>query len=241
MSRDLILRQEDLFNNPTPRCPVCLVLDCSPSMSGDPRLGAAVLQTNPRPIDELNRGVKQFFHELKSDEIAASSVEVAVVAFSGVADRVLDFASMERSLAPTLEIERHHGGTSIGAAVQEALRALDARKTEYQRSGVDYYQPWLVLMSDGQPTDDTHHEAARAVADLVSKKKLTVFSIGIGAGVDMSTLAMFSPGRQPLKLKGLEFAKFFKWLSESAIRTSQSTPGEKIPLDVEGIRGWAEL
>ena len=58
---------------------------------------------------------------------------------------------------------------------------------------------------------------------------------------DMNVLAQFSPKRAPLKLQGLNFRAFFEWLSQSVVRTSQSTPGEKIQLDMDGIKSWVEL
>lgn len=76
---------------------------------------------------------------------------------------------------------------------------------------------------------------------MVNSRKLTVFPIGIGSYADMGTLAKFSPNRSPLKLQGLKFKEFFEWLSKSVSKTSQSTPGENIKLDVEGIKGWGEL
>jgi uncharacterized protein YegL len=241
MPSDLVLRKQELIDNPTPRCPVCLVLDISPSMSGDTAIGAATRQMNPRPIDELNAGVHQFFNEVKTDAVARHSVEVGIVTFAGEARLALDFASLDRAAPPRLDIDSSIGGTSIGQGVQLAMDALEARKAEYKDTGVDYYQPWLVLMTDGQPTDETHHDVAPRVQELASRRKLHVFAIGIGTGADMNTLAMFSPLNQPLRLRGLEFGKFFSWLSASAVRTSQSTPGERIPLDKEGIKGWAEL
>jgi uncharacterized protein YegL len=241
MPDHLILRRQDLIENPSPRVPVCLVLDCSPSMSGDPDWGSVVRQTNPRPIDELNEGVQTFFQSLMSDEVARYSAEVSIVAFSSMAECVLDFDSISRVDVPTLELEVEHGGTSIGKAVDLALTLLDKRKEEYQDAGVDYFQPWLVLMTDGQPTDDTHHAVARRVSQMVNSKKLTVFPIGIGRGADMGVLAQFSPGRTPLRLQGLKFSEFFEWLSQSISVVSQSMPGEKINLNVEDIKGWAEL
>jgi uncharacterized protein YegL len=241
MAKDLVLRRQDLIANPTPRVPICLVLDCSPSMSGELSMGASVQQTNPRPIDELNEGINVFFNSIKEDEVAKYSAEVAIVAFSEIVEEILDFDSITRVDPPIVNLETRHGGTSIGKGVDLALTLLDRRKKEYQDAGVDYFQPWLVLMTDGQPTDMTHIEVSGKVANLVNNKRLTVFPIGIGEGADMDVLAMFSPKRPPLRLKGLRFKEFFEWLSKSVSVTSQSTPGEKIPLDTEGIQGWSEL
>lgn len=240
MSTDLVLRQKDLIENPTPRVPICLVLDCSPSMSGETRYGSAVEQTNPRPIDELNDGVKLFYNAVKEDEIAKYSAEVAVVAFSDVVETILDFESITRVDAPILSLEMKVGGTSIGRAVEQAMTLLDRRKEEYKNAGVDYFQPWLILMTDGQPTDDSHKDTAVDVARRINGKKLTVFPIGIGPAADMDVLAMFSPKRPPLRLRGLKFKEFFEWLSKSVSVTSQSTPGEEVELP-SGIEGWGTL
>ena len=74
-----------------------------------------------------------------------------------------------------------------------------------------------------------------------NNKKLTIFPIGIGNSADMNVLKRFSPKRDPLKLKGLNFKEFFEWLSKSVSRVSQSTPGETVQLDLGGIKGWGEL
>jgi uncharacterized protein YegL len=236
MPRDLVLRKQDLFTNPTPRLPICLVLDRSPSMSGDPALGAPVPQSNPRPIDELNRGVAQFFTDVCDDEIAVHSAEVSIVGFADEPLRLLDFDSILRVSAPIIELAG--SGTSLGSAVEMALDLLTERKQEYQEVGVDYYQPWLVLMTDGVPTDRSHLAAARRVQDLLTARKLVVFPIGIGQGVDMDVLAAFaSADRRPLHLRGIAFAEFFAWLSQSVQRVSQSIPGESPTLPKVG---WAD-
>ena len=76
---------------------------------------------------------------------------------------------------------------------------------------------------------------------LVGRKKLSLFPIGIGDAANMAKLGEFSPGRAPLRLKGLAFEQFFEWLSASIERVSASTPGEAVPLDTEGIKGWGEV
>ena len=132
----------------------------------------------------------------------------------------------------------------MGQAVNLALDKLQVRKDDYKNNGVDYYQPWLVLMSDGSPNGD-YSELERAkerTSKLIASKKLSVFSIGIGTSADMGELSLFSlPKRSALKLQGLKFREFFEWLSKSVARTSQSTPGENVKLDTDGIKGWGEL
>ena len=128
----------------------------------------------------------------------------------------MDFDSIIRVTPPTVELDMEYGGTSIGTAVELALSLLDKRKEEYKDAGVDHFQPWLVLMTDGQPTDDTHETISKEVSKRVKKKALSVFPIGIGKGADMEVLSMFSPTRAPLKLKGLRFNEFFEWLSHPA-------------------------
>lgn len=228
MNENLLVRLEDLVNNPTARVPVCLCLDTSGSMGG-------------QPIDELNEGVRLFYDAIREDETALYSAEVSIVTFGGNAQCIADFASLElQPNAPTLSA---NGMTPMGEAVNMGLDLLEQRKEEYKDRGVDYYQPWLVLMTDGAPNGDSR-ELSRAInrtVDLVNQKKLTVFPIGIGADADMEVLAQFSPKRPPLKLQGLKFQEFFAWLSKSVSKTSQSTPGESVKLDVDGIKGWAEL
>jgi uncharacterized protein YegL len=218
---DLSFHDSDLVTNPTARIPVCLCLDVSGSMQG-------------APIAELARGVELFFEAVRADEMASHAVEIALVTF-GPSRLALDFAPVDKQTVPAFAAV---GDTPMGTAVLTALDALERRKTEYRAAGVDYFQPWLVLMTDGQPTDSIDTAAART-SGLVQARKLTVFPIGIGPSADLGTLARFSPGRAPLQLQGLRFADFFHWLSKSVARVSQSVPGQSVPLPAPS--GWAQV
>lgn len=228
MSNELI-RLNDLVNNPTARVPVCLCLDVSGSMDGE-------------PIQELNNGVRQFYNAIREDDTALYAAEICIVTFGGrQAECIADFASLElQPNAPELTAD---GLTPMGEAVNLGLDLLEKRKNEYKEKGVDYYQPWLVLMTDGSPNGDPNelNRAINRTVDMINAKKLTIFPIGIGRDADMDTLARFSPQRSPLRLKGMNFREFFQWLSQSVSRTSMSMPGEHVTLDVDGIKGWAEL
>ena len=254
MDNNMLLRIEDLVNNPTPRVPICLCLDTSGSMGAvegeyietgetvyeDGQTWRLVTGGTSR-IEQLQKGVMQFYEAIREDEIAVYSAEICIVTFDSKAACVLDFANIERQ--ETIPELNATGDTAMGEGVNLALDLLERRKQEYKDKGVDYYQPWLVLMTDGVPNGDVS-ELSRAISrttEMVNQKKLTVFPIGIGNESDMSTLNSFSPKRPALKLQGMKFEEFFTWLSQSVSKTSQSTPGESVKLDIDGIKGWAEL
>ena len=224
MTKALQISSSDLFENPTPRVPIVLCLDCSSSMDGE-------------PINELRQGVEHFFRDVYDDEIARYSAEIAVVTFGIDVRCVAEFGPVnERPHFPLIAA----GRTPIGQAVEMALRKLQDRKQHYKNAGVDYYQPWLVLMTDGHPTDNTDDAVGRT-RFAVKSNQLSIFPIGIGPHANMETLQQFSPTRPPLRLKGLAFHEFFEWLSQSIQQVSASTPGETVKLDVEGIKAWGEV
>jgi len=202
---DLVVqRNDDLIKNPTPRCACVLVLDTSGSMSG-------------QPINELNEGLLRFIEEVKGDELAQYSVEIGVITAG-------PDVKQQMPLIPAHLIENVNtlfasGGTPLGEAVNEALDMLEVRKNEYKAKGVPYYQPWLVIISDGEPTDSWLNAASKAHG-MANNKKLVVMPIGV-SGADLNKLSQFS-NRPAKALAGLKFREFFQWLSASMARVSSS-------------------
>jgi len=224
------MNENELYDNPTIRIPICLVLDTSNSMNFS-ETGKEI------PIDELNKGVKAFFENIKNDEIARYSAEISVVTFGkdGV-QKVLDFKSIEKQNIPNLNAD---GLTPMSEGVTLALDLLNERKEKYSNVGIDYYQPWLVLMTDGMPTDNIE-EISKKVSEQIEDKKLTIFPIGIGSDADLTILKKFSPTKPALRLRNLNFNDFFEWLSQSVSDLSRSVPGE-FEFDVNKIKGWARI
>jgi len=222
----LTIRQKDLVDNPAARLPVALLLDTSGSMLTDNRIG------------ELNKGIDLFFNSILEDEVTRFSVELSIITFGRVVTKVLDFANIERQIPDfqknmPVEVNSPMDGTPMGEAVELAIKILNERKAEYKIAGVEYYQPWLVLMTDGQPTDSISN-ATTLTSSMVQAEKLSLFTIAIGAGANLVELSKFSPKRPPLRLRGLNFREFFEWLKDSAKSTSQSTPGQSISLQPIG-------
>lgn len=210
-SKEITMNHEshnDLIDNPSARCPVALVLDTSGSMDGD-------------PMTQLNAGIALFIEEVKRDDLARWSVDLAVYTAGGTADCIQSFIGVENvaGFAPLSA----NGGTPLGAATQMALNDLEARKNAYQNAGVPYYQPWLVMISDGAPTDNWQ-ATAQTARELSAKRKLVSLPIGV-QGADLSVLSAFSH-RDAVALDGLKFRALFQWLSASMARVSASTSSD---------------
>ncbi|KHT64572.1 glycosyl transferase family 2 [Photobacterium gaetbulicola] len=214
--------EQALINNPSPRCPCMLLLDTSHSMSG-------------APIDELNRGVKQFINELKQDEIAAGSVELGVITFGEHVSEPQEMTAIEDITA--VKTFTTYGRTPMGRAVETALDALEERKASYKAHAISYYQPWVVLMTDGAPTDEWQ-AAAERLLKLSAQGKVMVLCIGIGDHANMQVLKMFAK-KNVFRLQGLKFNTFFSWLSQSMQRVSASNPGDGVKYPDAG--GWASI
>lgn len=235
---NLNFREDDLINNPSARIPICLCLDVSPSMSGEIRYGAAA-GTVGRPIDELNTGVAAFFEALRDDPVAHRAADVGIVTYSDRQETLRPFGTIGADPAPRIDL--HGSGTHIRAAVSHCVDLLEQRKQLYRSAGVEYYQPWLVLMTDGRPTGYHPADAGSRTSALVNDRKLTVFPIGIGTGADLQALREFSPKTPPLTLRDLRFQDFFEWLSSSISCVSRSQVGGNVSLDLDGLKGWAEV
>lgn len=214
--------RNDLIDNPSPRCPVALVLDTSSSMSGG-------------PINALNQGAQLFIDEVKGDDLARWSVDLAVYTAGGHAQCLQSFVGIEQvsGIAPL----QAGGATPLGAAVRMALDDLEARKRTYRGNGVPYYQPWLVIISDGAPTD-IWEDAAQRACELAQNRKLVSLPVGV-AGANMTQLGRFT-NKSAVALDGLKFREFFLWLSASMARVSASTSSDAA-VQLPSIDSWGSI
>ncbi len=208
-----------------PRCACVLLLDVSGSMTTDDRIG------------KLNRALKIFANEVASDPLAAKRVEAAVVSFGSDVRIETDFVQAREFRPVELSIR---GATSMGKAVLTALDMVKQRKDIYKANGVDYYRPWIFLITDGSPTDHNTadwNNAVKGVHEGELGKALAFFAVGV-TGANFETLSELSK-TPPLELKGLMFRELFQWLSKSMQTISGSQPEDTTPLD--DFSAWGQM
>jgi len=222
-------------DNPDPRIACVLLLDTSGSMAGE-------------AIEELNDGFRLFTEEVSSDDLAKKRAEIEVICFGGAARVEIPFTEGRDLLPRRFGAD---GATPMGEAVNLAIDQLTGRKAAYRKAGLEYYRPWLFILTDGEPTDGTVFPgAALRLREVEAARGVSVFPIGVGPGANMSRLGELSAARQPVKLRGLQFREFFAWLSASLSSASASNASgssdsaiaraetaEQIPLPPVG---WAQ-
>jgi uncharacterized protein YegL len=238
-----------LASNPEPRCPCVLLLDVSGSMAeivanAGQDTGQTVQQDGKTyrvvsggttRIDLLNEGLRSYHADLMGDSLAAQRVEVSVITFGGSVQTVIPFVTAHEFTPPTLVA---NGETPMGAAILQAIEAVEERKRLYKQNGLHYYRPWIFFITDGEPTDAWQTAAAK-VREGEKNKKFAFFAVGV-EGANFDILRQISV-REPLHLKGYSFREMFVWLSQSQRSVSHSNPGQEDQVKLASPAGWASL
>lgn len=215
--QEYMLEEEELSNNPEPRAPIVICVDCSFSMRQQHRL------------ERVMEGLDTFCQELAKDEIACASAEVCIVSYGGDMARVeRDFTAPDRICLPKLTAA---GETPLADAVKTALENLEMRKRRYRDNGNSYYRPWLILLGDGDETMSPRelNEAAALLKEESDAKHLKVLCVTVGdeRRIEYASLMKLTPDGRVHYLRDLKFKEFFTWLSRSVEKTSQSLNGEE--------------
>jgi len=223
------LEEEIEIANPQhPHCATLLLLDSSGSMAGD-------------KISQLNGGLRAFKDDVEADDLARKRVDLCVVSFGGSVEISQPFTSVDDFDPPELEAS---GDTPMGEAINTALDLLSGRKQEYRQTGMDYYRPWVFLITDGEPTDmhpgdglwDT---SVQRIHTGEQKREFLFFAVGVDPA-NMELLRQIAPPeRVPIRLQEGRFREMFQWLSSSQKRVSASKVGEQVALD--SAEGWGEI
>ena len=208
----------EFAENPEPRCPCVLVLDVSGSMRG-------------ARMDTLNQSIQEFKQQVCEDQLTSIRAEIAIIAFSDRPRVAQEFVTVDKFDPQRLGVE---GGTKIGIAVVKALDMAEERKRSYRASGINYYRPIIILITDGYPEHDTPQEIEEAktrVREAEEGRHAAVFSFGVDEKADIDAIsAIMTPHRPAKPIRSAQLGKLFEWLSSSLSAISTSQPGQRITL-----------
>jgi len=187
--------------------PVILLLDVSGSMGGE-------------KIRNLNDAVRDMLEVFCDTENSETEIWVAIITFG-------DQVKLHQKLVSAGQIQWQDlsagGSTPLGVALQMAKAMIEDKDIVPSRA----YRPTVVLVSDGQPTDDWEKPLKEFISDGRSGK-CDRMAMAIGAQADETVLGKFIEGT-PNGLFYSENAKqmrdFFKFVTMSVtIRTKSQTP-----------------
>ena len=188
------------------------IADCSGSMGG-------------KKIESLNNAIREALPHMQdaAAENPYAEVMVRAVKFSsGASWHVANPVPVEQFKWDDLEAS---GVTDMGKALQLVAEQLDLAVMP-QRA----LPPVLVLISDGQPTDDVS-AGLRALMGQPWGKKAVRIAIAIGDDAEKSVLQRFigHPELEPLQANNAEsLVKFIKWVSTAVLKAASAPASQAL-------------
>jgi uncharacterized protein YegL len=216
-----------------PHVPVVMLVDRSGSMSNDDNIG------------QLNRGMESFKQAILRDPLASKRVDLCVISFNEDCRVEAAFGPVHSFCPPQLQAQ---GLTAMGSAIRMGMETLRVRLQQYKVQGIDCYRPWVVLMTDGLPTDmtigdQTWRDTQKLIQAGEASKRFMFFGIGVAQDA-LPALTQLGTARPPLLLRRDKFDRMFDWLSSSFSSISQSQPGGTVTGITEPtnpVSGWGDI
>jgi|APLak6261699823_1056247.scaffolds.fasta_scaffold00054_14 uncharacterized protein YegL len=207
------------FAAPEPRpLPVIVLADTSGSMSANGK------------IDALNEALKTMILSFGRESRLRAEIQVGLITFGG------DAAQAHVPLVGANRIEGvealgAQGRTPMGSAFAMARQWLEDKDMVPSRA----YRPVLVLVSDGEPTDDWQGPL-ESLKTSERGQKATRFAMAIGADANRTMLHQFTNDLEApvFEANGArDIVKFFRAVTMSVVaRSSSGSPNTVQPLNV---------
>lgn len=181
--------------------------DCSGSMRSDGKIQA------------LNNAIREATPHMRTaaDENPNAEVLVRAVRFSsGASWHISQPVAIDTFSWDDLDAD---GPTDMGRALE-----LVAEQLEVQHMGDRALPPVLVLISDGQPTDD-FGKGLKALLDQPWGKKAVRVAIAIGQDADVDVLQRFidNPEFKPLQANNADqLVRYIKWVSTAVLKAASA-------------------
>lgn len=161
------------------KCLCVLLLDVSGSMMKDNKLLL------------LNKAVRKLYDDIinAKNGIAPSTKDqlfVEVISFDQSPHRIQPYMLLSKStMSPIL---KSRGSTTDTArAIDFAMEEIEAHKKMLLSTGQKYYRPWLVLVTDGNPTSSKEQmeRISKKIRVALANKHLFMTAVGVGNKINI--------------------------------------------------------
>ena len=218
------------FSNKAKRVPICFCIDTSDSMGvivdgfENVRSTGEKVFTDQREyeiveggislMDKIHEGLKNFYDAILDDDMACDSCESAIVTFNDRAKLYEGFSSVEEKSVPNFS-SLIGGNTNVSPAIRMALDLLAKQKEFYKNNKISYFQPWLVLFTDGLPTDDVT-AIKRELMQMQDDDKLSIYTMALSDDPELLNALRGFSKKQPIRCADpKEIQRFFDFLAKS--------------------------
>jgi uncharacterized protein YegL len=192
-------------------CLCVLALDVSSSMAGT-------------GIKELNDGLQEFYKEIYRSNEAAEKLEICIVTFGSEVKCIQEPAKVDDFKMPILEA---NGTTKLVEGISLAIKQVELRKEYYRKHSPQYSRPMILVMTDGEPDNDQNiSDLHKQIINDMPSNKYTIHVLGT-SDCNFNKVAQFCPKTLIYELKGLNYSRFFRWLTNTVLMSGLSN-GESL-------------
>jgi len=195
------------FAAATPRpLPVIVLADVSGSMNEEGK------------IEALNMAIKEMVSTFSKESRLRAEIQVGLITFGGTAQMHLPLVAAN-NVSGFGELKAG-GVTPMGAAFDLARKLLEDKDRIPSRA----YRPVLILLSDGQPTDDWE-APFKVLCESERAQKASRIAMAIGPGADEAMLREFANDAEAPIFRahnGRDIHRFFRAVTMSVTTRSAS-------------------
>jgi uncharacterized protein YegL len=177
--------------------------------------------------DALSVGLQDLLSSLAAETDQCPGLDLGVVTFANHARVAIPMAPLGEARLPKLAFG---GGSALAAALALGLDLIADQSAVYQRGNVASHRPWVVVITDGPPTDDISNVLVRLHSlEASTPSQLTLLPVVLDAN-DVHVLPKLSTLHQWANLSPPELGGLFRWLSEALLRVLEQPPGTQVLL-----------
>lgn len=199
--------------------PVIVAVDRSGSMGKDGK------------IDALNLALRNFIQSLQEEKSDKIEIQVALYSFGGN-----DEVTCENELCPVSAIDCKeyvaYGRTPLGGTLNVIKGLIEDRNKIPSRS----YAPTVVIITDGESTDETAQPLLSFVNEGRSSKAFRI-AMAIGDDADMDFLRSFVSEPEYLVTgeSASDIKQFFRFVTMSVSQRAHSMTPDSVKLSIKNV------